>query len=105
MGIKGVILISGDRHGARGFKIPRPSGFNFYEFNTASLGGWIGDLPIKAEWDTQLFGIVGQYAFGEFEFDSTLPDPEVTFRLIHGREGTLMYELKLTRSQLTPSKY
>jgi len=36
--IKGVLLISGDRHGARGFRIPRPSGYEFYEFEPASLG-------------------------------------------------------------------
>ena len=100
--IGGVLLISGDRHGARGFRIPRPSGFNFYEFEVASLGGWIGALPIQAEWDTQLFGIASEYAFGEFDIDATLPDPEVTFRLISGRDGTMLFELTLTRSQLTP---
>jgi alkaline phosphatase D len=99
--IGGVLLISGDRHGARGFKIPRSSGFNFYEFNVASLGSRVGPPPIKADWDTQLFGISGEYAFGEFSFDTTLSDPEVTFRLIHG-DGTTLYELTLTRSQLTP---
>jgi len=100
--IGGVLLTSGDRHGARGFKIPRPSGYNFYEFEVASLGGWIGPLPIKAEWNTQLYGLAGEYAFGEFDIDATLPDPQVTFRLISGRDGTILYELTLTRSQLTP---
>ncbi|HKK09957.1 MAG TPA: alkaline phosphatase D family protein, partial [Bacteroidales bacterium] len=99
--IGGVLLISGDRHGARGFKIPRPSGFNFYEFGAASLGGRVGPPPIRAAWDTQLYGISGEYAFGEFSFDTTLPDPEVTFRLIH-ESGTIFHELTLTRSQLTP---
>ena len=37
--VPGVLLISGDRHGARGFRIPRRSGFAFYEFEVASLGG------------------------------------------------------------------
>lgn len=35
-------MISGDRHGTRGFRIPRPSGFNFYEFEAGSLGGRTG---------------------------------------------------------------
>ena len=35
------------------------------------------------------------------DIDATLPDPEVTFRLIH-ENGALLYELTLTRSQLTP---
>lgn len=99
--IGGVLLISGDRHGARGFTIPRPSGFNFYEFGAASLGGRVGPPPIMANWDTQLYGISGEYAFGEFTFNNILPDPEVTFRLIH-ESGTVFYELKLKRSQLTP---
>lgn len=99
--IGGVLLISGDRHGARGFTIPRPSGFNFYEFGAASLGGRVGEPPIRADWNTQLYGIAGEYAFGEFTFSNTVPDPEVIFRLIH-ESGTIFYELKLKRSELTP---
>jgi alkaline phosphatase D len=100
--IGGVLLISGDRHGARGFRIPRPSGFNFYEFEAASLGGRRGPPVTKAQWgEVQLYGIAGEYAFGEFTIDATLPDPEVTFRLIR-QDGSIIYELTLTRSQLTP---
>ena len=99
--IGGVLLISGDRHGARGFQIPRPSGFAFYEFEAGSLGGRTGPPPTKSEWTTQLYGISGRYAFGEFSFDSTLPDPEVTFRLI-GDDGEGIYNLTLKRSQLDP---
>jgi len=100
--IPGVLLISGDRHGARGFKTERPSGFTFYEFEPASLGGRSGPpaKPKKAK-KQQLFGIAGKYAFGEFTFDVSKPDPEVAFRLI-GEEGEVIYELALTRSQLTP---
>ncbi|OVE79699.1 hypothetical protein BVY01_01740 [bacterium I07] len=99
--IGGVLLISGDRHGARGFRILRPSGFNFYEFEAGSLGGRTGPPPTKPEWDTQFYGVSGKYAFGEFTIDATIPDPEVTFRLI-GDDGNIIHELKLTRSQLTP---
>ena len=99
--IGGVLLISGDRHGARGFTIPRSSGFNFYEFGAASLGGRVGPPSVRADWDTQLYGVSGEYAFGEFSFDTSPADPEVTFRLIH-ESGTVFYEITLTRSQLTP---
>ena len=99
--IGGVLLISGDRHGARGFKIPRPSGFNFYEFEPACLGGRVGPPAIRSDWKTQLFGISGEYAFGKFAFDTTLPDPEVTFSLIN-EFGIIFYEITLSRSQLTP---
>jgi len=98
--IPGVILLSGDRHGARGFRIPRPSGFNFYEFEPASLGGRSGP-PTSSKSNTQLFGTAGKYAFGELSFDATLRDPEAVFRLVH-ESGEILYEIKLTRSQLTP---
>jgi len=99
--IGGVLLISGDRHGARGFTIPRPSGFSFYEFEAGSLGGRTGPPTTSPKWTTQLYGISGQYAFGEFSIDATLADPEVTFRLIRD-DGKVIYELTLKRSQLTP---
>ena len=99
--IAGVLLISGDRHGARGFRIPRPSGFHFYEFEVASLGRLTGPPVRDPRWDTQLFGIAGEYAFGEFTIDAGSADPTVTFRLIH-EDGRTLYELTLARSQLTP---
>ena len=98
--IGGVLLISGDRHGARGFRIPRPSGFNFYEFEAASLGGRSGPA-VNVPDSPQFYGIADQYAFGEFTIDATRPDPTVEFRLI-GEEGNFIHEMTLTRSQLTP---
>jgi alkaline phosphatase D len=102
--IGGVLLISGDRHGARGFRIPRPSGFNFYEFEVASLGGITGPPETMPEWTTQFYGINGKYAFGEFTFNTKLPDPTVTFRLI-GEEGNFFHEMILKRSELTPANF
>lgn len=99
--IGGVLLISGDRHGARGFRIPRPSGFSFYEFEAGSLGGRSGPAPTSDTWDTQFYGISGQYAFGEFSIDAELSDPEVTFRLM-ADNGDVIHKLTLKRSQLTP---
>lgn len=99
--IAGVLLLSGDRHGARGFTLPRGGGFAFYEFEGASLGGRIGPPAKAPEWATQLYGIAGEYAFSEFEFDTAKADPEVTFRLF-GETGDALHELTLRRSQLTP---
>lgn len=101
--IGGVLLISGDRHGARGFRIPRPSGFAFHEFGAASLGGRTGPPVTMPEWTTQLYGIEGKYAFGEFTIDATIADPEVTFRLIQ-EDGAELYALTLAHSQLTPGQ-
>jgi alkaline phosphatase D len=102
--IAGVLLISGDRHGARGFRIPRPSGFNFYEFEVASLGGITGPPEKMEKWTTQFYGINGKYAFGEFTFNTAKKDPEVTFRLI-GEDGNFFHEMTLKRSELTPRNF
>jgi alkaline phosphatase D len=88
--IDGVLLISGDRHGARGFRIERPSGFTLYEFEPATLGGVPGPDPFAPDKSAQLFGYGGGLkAFGEFTFDMSKPDPEVTFRLINEEEQEL----------------
>lgn len=100
--IPGVLLLSGDRHGARGFRIPRPSGFEFHEFEPASLGGRSGPPATSKKWKTQLYGFSGKFAFGEFTFDTEPDDPTVTYRLVEAT-GDILYELTLTRSQLTPA--
>lgn len=99
--IGGVLLISGDRHGARVFTIPRPSGYAFYEFEPASLGGRSGPAATNPAWTTQLYGTSNQFAFGEFSIDAALDDPEVTFSLVRD-DATVLYALTLKRSQLTP---
>jgi len=103
--IGGVLLISGDRHGACGYRIPRPSGFELHEFGVGSLGGIRGNVAPAGRApnaDGNLLYRYGEgYAFGEFEFDTTLDDPTVTFRLIQD-DGQVLHQLTRTRGQLTP---
>ena len=106
--IGGVLLVSGDRHGARAFRIPRPSGFNFYEFEPATLGGVSGPAGIVKNCPEQLFGYDGRdsdgknfVAFGEFTFDTAANDPKVIFRLI-SQFGEVREEIELSLSTLTP---
>ena len=68
--IAGVILLSGDRHGARGFTISRPSGYVFHEFEAGTLGGVPGPEAIAKNNSNQLFGYAGldTIAFGELVF-------------------------------------
>jgi alkaline phosphatase D len=102
--IGGVLLLSGDRHGARAFAIPRPAGFAVYEFEAASLGGVPGPAASGPDKSTQLFGYPGGLtAFGEFTFDMGKPDPEVTFRLIDEENKELKVHT-FRRSQLTPRR-
>lgn len=99
--ISGVLLISGDRHGARGFTIQRESGFEFYEFEVASLGARIGPPKTKPEWTNQLYGIDGTFAFGEFTFKNTTDEKHVDFRLIK-EDGNILYKKRLSLNDLTP---
>nr|BCK60954.1 fucoidan sulfatase [Luteolibacter algae] len=81
-----VILLSGDRHGARGFAIPRPGGKKIYEFEAATLGGVPGPGPFGEDRSAQLFGLPSNsWAFGEFTFRSSNGAPEATFRLLNER--------------------
>ncbi len=103
--ITGVLLVSGDRHGARGFTIPCPSGFELYEFETASLGGVPGPDAMGKDTTKQLFGYHGSdiIAFGEFTFDTTKDEPLAIFRLIN-EYGNILEEITLPYSKLTPGK-
>ncbi len=99
--IGGVLLLSGDRHGARVMKIPRPSGFMFYEFEMGSLGACPGPAAMGSKPDLQPFALGGKEAFGEFTFDTTLADPTVTMRAVDP-DGKELYQLTLKRSQMIP---
>lgn len=101
--ISGVLLISGDRHGARGFTIPRPSGFVYHEFEVASLGGVPGPDAMAMDASNQLFGYHGidETAFGEFVFDTSKIKPIVMFRLIN-EFGEILEEYILPYKSLTP---
>jgi alkaline phosphatase D len=101
--IPGVLLISGDRHGARGFTIPRESGFKFYEFEAASLGARAAATSSISKYEEELYGIVGVFAFGEFTFKTSGKQPEVIFRLIE-EGGKVIYEKRLTIDELTPKR-
>ena len=99
--VPGVLLLSGDRHGARGITIPRPSGYKFYEFEPASLGGMSGPPAWADDRANQWFGREKLKAFGEFTFDTRPADPTVTFRLVD-ESGAVLEQLTLSQSQLTP---
>jgi len=103
--ISGVLLVSGDRHGTRGFTIPRPSGFSFYEFQVASLGGVPGPPAMAKDTSSQLFGYHGtdKIAFGEFTFDTTGNKPSAIFRLID-EHGNILEEHNLAYHKLTPAE-
>ena len=103
--ISGVLLISGDRHGARGFTIPRPSGFALHEFEAGSLGGVSGPEALAKNATNQIFGYFGTdiIGFGEFTFDTKGDQPSVTFRLID-EFGKIVEEHLVPYNKLIPQK-
>lgn len=99
--IGGVLLLSGDRHGARVMRIARSSGFHFWEFELGSLGAHPGPAAFGKNREHQPFGVSGVPLFGEFAFDVSGPEPAVTARVLDAT-GAERWSATLTRSQLTP---
>ncbi|MDF7800159.1 alkaline phosphatase D family protein [Pontiellaceae bacterium B1224] len=90
-----VILLSGDRHGARGYAHPRPNGKKIYELEAATMGGVPGPGAYGKDRNEQLFGYPGgTWAFGEFTFEQKNGKPLATFRLI-GVDGREMETITL----------
>ncbi len=76
--LDGVVLISADRHRSEIWKIDRPNGYPLYEFESSKLTN-MHTHPTReqAEWSYNK----GNY-FGMFTFDTTKPDPTITFECI-----------------------
>jgi len=78
-----VMLLSGDRHGARCIAIPRPKGKTIHEFEVAGMGGVPGPSAYGDNKQDQLFGYPGRiWAFGEFTFSINNSKTKAVFRLI-----------------------
>lgn len=94
--ISGVLLVSGDRHRVRAFKIPVTPEFTLYKLEAASLSGVPGPNTMANETRNQLFGYAGDdlVAFGEFTSDSRAEKPTIVFRLI-SQSGNILGEHKL----------
>ena len=79
-----VILLSGDRHGARGFAIPRSGKNTIHELEVGTLGGVPGPGPFADDRTNQLFGQPSRsWAFGELTFTLQNGKPQAEFRLIN----------------------
>ena len=93
--IEGVVLISADRHRSDAWKIGRERGYDFYEFESSKLTN-IHTHGIMPE---SIFGYNEKCSFGVLHFDTTKPDPEVSYK-IYNIENELINQMTLRRSQL-----
>ncbi|MHC4572840.1 MAG: alkaline phosphatase D family protein [Planctomycetota bacterium] len=97
--IDGVVLISADRHRSDARKIERPSGYSFYEFESSRLTNQHkhGLKP------GAIFGYNEKQSFGLLSFDTAIPDPTVTFRII-SIDNEPIHSLTLKHSEISHKK-
>ena len=94
--IDGVILISADRHRSDAWKIERANGYDLYEFESSRLT----NIHTHQVMPAALFGYNEKCSFGLLSFDTTLPDPQVTYQIIN-IDNEVIHTLSLKKSQLS----
>jgi len=97
--IDGVILISADRHRSDVWKIERPNGYDLYEFESSRLT----NIHKHGLMPGALFGYNEKCSFGLLSFDTTAPDPQVTYKIVN-IDNEVIHTFSLKKSQLTHRK-
>jgi alkaline phosphatase D len=95
-GIDGVVLISADRHRSEAWRIERKHGYPLYEFESSRLT----NEHVHELVPGTLFGYNEKQSFGLLKFDTTVPDPTVTFEIVN-IDGEVVYSLTVRRSQIS----
>ena len=94
--INGVILISADRHRSDAWKIEHENMYPLYEFESSRLTNQhFHELMPNA-----LFGYNEKQSFGYLTFDTTLPDPTVSYQ-IYNIDNELIHTLTLRLSEIS----
>ena len=94
--IDGIILLSADRHRSDVWKIERSRGPSLYEFESSKLT----NMHTHKIMPGALFGYNKKCSFGLLSFDTTLQDPQVTYRIIN-IDNEVVHTFGVKRSQLT----
>ena len=94
--IEGVLLLTGDRHRTDILLHPRPGAYDLYEFENAKLTNVHTNEVNK----NALFSYSKKCMFGRLAFDTTAPDPTITYDVINIDDEKL-HTLTLRRSQLS----
>lgn len=93
---EGVFLVSADRHRSDAYRIPWSEGYAFYEFESSKLTN-----PESHETkEHALFSYNAKPSCGLLEFDTTVENPTVTYKIVN-IDGETVYSLTLHRSQLS----
>ena len=94
--IEGVLLISADRHRSDAWKIRRPNGYDLYDFESSK----ISNIHTHKIMPGSLFGYNKKCSFGLLEFDTTISDPSITYRII-SIDNEEIHRLTLFKSDLS----
>ncbi len=97
--IDGVILISADRHRSEARTIERENGYTLYEFESSRLT----NIHTHGLIPGAIFGYNKNCSFGLLKFDTTKPDPKLTYEIIN-IDNELIHTLTLKKSQLSHTK-
>ncbi|MEO2003003.1 MAG: alkaline phosphatase D family protein, partial [Candidatus Poribacteria bacterium] len=93
--IPGVVLLSADRHRSDVWKIPRDGDYTLFEFESSKLTNLHTHKPMQGA----AFSYNEKCSFGMLDFDTTLDDPTVTYRIV-SIDSEPIHRLTLRRSQL-----
>ena len=97
--IEGIVLVSADRHRSDYWKIERKNGYTLYDFMSSRLTNiHTHELMPGCE-----FGYNKKCSFATFTFNTSVPDPEVTYQ-IHSIDNELIHSFTLKKSQLSYNK-
>jgi len=94
--IDGVILISADRHRSDLWRIERERGYPLYEFESSR----ISNIHTHGVMPGSLFGYNAKCSFGQLTFDTTKPDPEITYQ-IYNIDDELIHTHVVKKSEIS----
>jgi alkaline phosphatase D len=94
--IESVLLLAADRHRSDIWRIERPNGYALYEFESSRLT----NQHVHRVMEGSLFGYNEKQSFGLITFDTTLPDPTITYQ-IYSIDDDLIYSFDLKHSEIS----
>jgi alkaline phosphatase D len=94
--VEGVMILSADRHRSDAWKIAREDGYDIYEFESSRMT----NQHVHEEKEAAIFSYNKKQSFGILDFDTTIDDPRVTYRIV-SIDGEVVHSLDITKSGMT----
>ncbi|MHC4996129.1 MAG: alkaline phosphatase D family protein [Planctomycetota bacterium] len=93
--IEGVVLLSADRHRSDAWRIRRPDGYDFFEFNSSRLT----NQHVHGTMPAAIFSYNAKQSFGLVTFDTRTSPPTANYKVVN-IDGAVINELTINRDQL-----